>query len=197
MARQTYLVFICGLMLAAANCGGGGTVGDSGALGAQPGIDGAQAGGGTGGGKHDAAASSCVALSPAGAKLSWEDNGTPECAVVVTASHTTNPSQDFLEIVGGTSVGLGLAITVASYTSALGGSYNCKTDAGAASLYVDFVYTGTVAPVTLLDCTVTVTNPGKAGSANAVGTFSATFTSSGGGATSITHGTFDTPVTGV
>ena len=153
----------------------------------QAGMDGAQAGGG----KRDAGPGSCLALSPAGAKLSWEDNGTPECAVVVIATHTTNASQDFLEIVSGGSTGLGIALTVVSYASPLGGTYNCKTDAGYTSQYVDFVYTGGI----LVDCTVTITNSGTPGSANAVGTFSAVFTVAGGGTTTITNGSFDTPVT--
>ena len=135
-----------------------------------------------------------MALSPAGAKLSWQDNGTPECAVAITAGRMTNPSQDFLEIVGGSGSGLGVALTVVAYASALGGTYNCKTDAGYASLYVDFVYTG-VAGLTLVDCTITITNAGTPGSANAAGTFSAVLTATGGGTTTITNGSFDTPVT--
>jgi len=187
-----YLVVISGIALATASCGGGGASADSGI---QAEMDGAQAGGGTGGSKREAGASSCVALSPAGAKLAWEDNGTPECAVAITATRMTNASQDFLEIVGGTSVGIGVALTVVSYTSALAGTYACKSDAGATALYVDFVYTGTGAG-TLVDCTISIANSGSPGSENAVGTFSATFTSTSGGTTTITNGTFNTPVTG-
>ena len=185
MGKRIRLVLLSGAL---AGCGGGGSSVDGGGqLGP---IDGAQ----SVGGKRDAAVGSCVALSPAGAKVSWNDNGTSQCAVVVEATRVTNSSQDFLEIIGGTSTGVGLALTVVSYTSALGGTYNCKTDAGATSLYVDFVYTGTTAS-TVLDCTITITNAGTPGSANAVGSFSATL-STGGGTTTITQGIFDTPVSG-
>jgi hypothetical protein len=50
-----------------------------------------------------------------------------------------------------------------------------------------FVNTGTKQ-----DCSVTITNGGAVGGANATGTFSATFTGSGGAV--VTNGVFDTPV---
>ena len=64
-------------------------------------------GGVAGGTRKDAATGACSALSPAGAVFSWQDNGTPECAVVVEATRMTSSTQDFLEIVSGTSTALG------------------------------------------------------------------------------------------
>lgn len=188
MVTQTRLVLFSCMMLVVASCGSSGSTEDGAVQTAQTGMDGAQ----VGGGKHDASPASCRALSPAGAKLSWDVNGTPECAVVITATRVTNATQDFLEIVSGTSSGTGVGLTVVSYTSPLGGTYNCKTDGGYSSQYVDFIYVSTA---TLVDCTITITSPGTPGVSNAVGSFSATLTTTGGGTTAITQGNFDTPVT--
>jgi hypothetical protein len=106
-------------------------------------------GGLAGGTRKDAATGACSAIPPAGAVFSWQDNGTPECGVVVEATRMTSSTQDFLEIITGTSTALGVGITVVAYGSVLGGTYNCKSDAGIESQYVDFVYTGP--PGILLD----------------------------------------------
>jgi len=172
----------------AAACGGGNGPGDAGTAG-HPGGGGGN-GGITVGGKSDAAPGACSAASPAGATMSWMDNGAAECAYLIVASRMTDSTQDFLEIIGSTTSGLGVGITVVSYGSPLGGTYHCKSDAGVLSVYVDFTYSGM-----LVDCTITITNPGEPGGANAVGTFSATLNPTGGGATSITNGIFNTPVT--
>jgi hypothetical protein len=157
----------------------------------QPGMDGAVIG--IGGGQRDAATGACAAVSPAGASVSWAENGAAQCAYVVVATRMTNASQDFLEIVGSTMAGVGMGLTVVTYASNLGGTYSCKSDAGIGSVYVDFVYpSGTV-----VDCTITITNPGTPGSANAVGTFSATVTATSGGTITISNGSFNTPVTSV
>ncbi len=178
MKRIDLLLFMATLA-AAAGCGGG----DTAANGAGPGTtDGGQTGG-----NRDA--SQCTALSPPGAILAWNDNGTPECATAITATRMTSTGQDFLEIVGGTSTGIPIGLTVVSYTSGLDGVYDCKSDAGLGSQYVDFVYVGT-----MVNCTITIVSPGVPGSTHAVGTFSAEFNATGGGTTIVSNGTFDTPV---
>ncbi len=144
-------------------------------------------------GTRDAATGACSAISPAGAVFSWQDNGTPECAVVVEATRMTSSTQDFLEIVTGTGTGVGVGITVVAYGSALEGTYNCKSDAGISSQYVDFVYTGR-SGLMLQDCTITIVSAGAPGGVNAVGTFSAVLTSATGGTTTISNGVFNTPI---
>jgi hypothetical protein len=143
----------------------------------------------------DASAAACAALSPAGAVLSWQSNGTPECAVAITATVLASSSMNLLEVVGGSGSGLGVALTVTSYTGPLAGTYHCKTDAGVLDQYVDFVYTGTVSTGAVVDCAITIISPGVPGTANATGTFSATLSGSGG-TTLISNGVFNTPVTG-
>lgn len=187
MRNWITLVSITAALSISAGCGSGSGAGD--------GNDGGQV---VTGGPRDAASTACRALSPAGAVLSWQDNGTPECASAVVATRKTDSTQDFLEIVGGTSTGTGVGLSVVGYGSALGGTYTCKGDGGlvggAGSVYVDFVYTGKNAQ--LVDCTITIATPGTPGGANAVGTFSATLTATAGGTITIANGTYDTPVTG-
>jgi hypothetical protein len=191
MQNRTKLVVFCclgGLGLIAEGCGGNGTVTDAAPGG---GSDGSPGGSGPGSGLRDAASTACVAMEPAGATMAWQDNGAPECALAITATRSSDSTQDFFEIIGATGAGVGLAITVVTYGSPLGGTYTCKSDGGIGSQYVDFVYPGT-----LLDCTVTIVNPGTPGVANAQGTFSATLTATAGGTSAISQGVFDTPVTG-
>jgi hypothetical protein len=178
-------VFLVCIVAGGLACGsGGGTDAGFG----QPGADGA---GLSTGGRRDAASGACTAVSPAGASVSWAENGVAQCAYVLVASRISNASQDFLEIVGSTMAGVGFGLTVVTYASPLGGTYSCKSDAGVSSVYVDFVYpSGTV-----VDCTITIVTPGTAGSVNAVGSFSATVTATGGGAITISNGAFNTPVT--
>jgi hypothetical protein len=149
-------------------------------------------GGGAGGARRDAAAGACSALSPAGAVFSWQYNGTPECAVVVVATHMTSSTQDFFEIVTGGSNQLGVGLTVVAYGSPLGGTYDCKSDAGIMSQYVDFVFTGV--PAILQNCTITIASAGMPGSMNATGAFSAVLSTSTGGTITISNGVFNTPI---
>jgi hypothetical protein len=179
-------VYLVCFVLGGLACGGGG--GTDAGLG-KTGADGA--GSITTGGQRDAAAGACVAASPAGASVSWVENGAAQCAYVVVATRTSNASQDFIEIVASTTSGVGIALTVVAYTSPLGGTYACKSDAGAGAVYVDFVYPSG----TLVDCSITIITPGTPGSANAVGTFSATVSATSGGTLTITNGAFNTPVT--
>jgi len=169
------------ILAAAAGCGSSGSSPDGG-------------GAGHGGTLGDGGAGSCTAVQPAGAKMSWVDDGTFQCALVIVTGRMTSSSQDFLEIIGSTSSGVGAGITVAASPGPLSGSYHCKNDGGAASgLFVDFVYTAPQAGQ-IQDCTITIDNPGTPGTANARGSFSGTFTTTGGATKQITQGTFDTPV---
>jgi hypothetical protein len=184
---KTETALALGLIIAAAGCGSSGVTASDGGRGGTAG------GGGAGGsGADGSGAGACVAFSPAGAKMSWLDNGTPQCAYLILATRMTSSSQDFLEIIASTNEGNGAGITVASYSGPLGGTYHCTdaiVDGGLGPAYVNFTYPGT-----LVDCTITIENPGAVGGANATGSFSATLTAAAGGTTSVTSGSFDTPV---
>jgi hypothetical protein len=118
------------------------------------------------------------------------DNTVFDCATITAASRTTSSTQDALEISGGTDTGIGFSLTVVTYAPPLqtGRQYTCMNDAGSA-LYVGFTYPGT-----LVDCTITIDNPGGPGGVHATGTFSAAFNANGG-TDHIASGVFDTVVT--
>jgi hypothetical protein len=180
---------VLGLMLlGAAGCGSSGAGADGGGhAGSGPG---GSSGGGSGG-KGGAGGSVCQPFVAGDGTMTWDDNGNAECGTITEATRMINATQDFIEIVGATTTGYGVAITVVSYSEGpLGGSYHCKNDAGISALYVDFVYHGTVQ-----DCTITIDNPGGPGGAHATGSFSATAIGSDGGSIEVTNGVFDTPIT--
>ena len=151
--------------------------------------------GGTGGAPGDGAAGVCRANAPLGASVSWAEDGAAKCAVTVVAQRSTEGANELLQLQGATLDGASVAFAVVAYGRALEGTHACSV-AGAAdggligtpgSVYVDFVHTGSKQA-----CSVTITNGGVVGGANATGTFSATFTGSGGAV--VTNGVFDTPV---
>src|SRR5262249_17241673 len=95
---------------------------------------------------------------------------------------------------GATLDGASVAFAVAAYGTDLEGTHPCSgstSDGGLlgtpGTVSVDFVHTGTKQ-----DCSVSIISGGVVGGANATGTFSATFTGSGGAV--VTNGVFDTPV---
>ena len=149
-------------------------------------------GGGADGG--DGAAGACHANAPAGASVSWLEDGAPKCAVTVVAQRSTEGLNQLLQLQGSTLDGASVAFAAVAYSRELEGTHACSVataDGGLTgtpgTVHVDFVHTGTKQ-----DCTVTITNGGTVGGANATGTFSATFTGSGGAV--VTNGIFDTPV---
>jgi hypothetical protein len=126
-----------------------------------------------------------------GGTMTWLLNGQSECTTLVETTRTTDSAMDFLEIVGSTATGVGIGLTVASYSGPLSGSYTCSPTAvidGGPT--VIFVYGGVN---TIGECTITITQAGGA-SVNAQGTFSATGTFLDGGTANITDGTFDVSV---
>lgn len=125
--------------------------------------------------------------------MSWTDDGVMECADLVIADRNTSSSLDFIEIIGSNSKGLGVGLTVSVVPPAsLGGTYTCNGDAGLAVIFTYTTNTSTNNPQ--MTCTITLTNPGAPGGANATGTFSATVSPPTGGTKTITNGTFDVPV---
>ena len=150
-------------------------------------------GGGTDGGPPDANGA-CRANTPAGASVSWLEDGAPECAVAVVAQRSTEGTNQLLQLQGSTLDGASVAFAVVAYARELEGTHTCSAAAAdggfigtPGTVSVDFVHTGTKQ-----DCTVTITNGGAVGGANAAGTFSATFTGSSGAV--VTNGIFETPV---
>jgi hypothetical protein len=154
-----------------------------------------EGGGGSGGGSAGrggaGGASACQPIIPGDGTATWDDDGVAECATLTEAGRMTSSSQDFIEVIGSTTTGVGIAFTVVSYTGLLGGTYHCKNDAGISALYINFLYRGT-----LEDCTITFDNPGQPGGVHASGSFSGTF-SGDGGTIDVTNGMFDTPVMNV
>ena len=160
------------------------------------GVDGGAGGagvdGGAGGAPGDAAA--CRANTPLGASVSWFEDGAAKCAVTVVAQRSTTGANELLQLQAVTLDGASVAFAVIAYSGALEGTHACAgviTDGGLigtpGTFYVDFVHTGLKQ-----DCSITITNGGTVGGANATGTFSATFTGTGGAV--VTTGVFDTPV---
>lgn len=151
--------------------------------------------GGAGGAPGDGAAGVCRANTPAGASVSWVEDGAPKCAVTVVAQRSTEGTNELLQLQGATLDGASVAVAVIAYGRALEGTHPCSaagtSDGGLTgtpgTVYVDFVHTGSKQA-----CSVTITNGGAVGGANATGTFSATFTGTGGAV--VTSGVFDTPV---
>jgi len=150
--------------------------------------------GAAGGSSGDGAAGACRANSPVGASVSWLESGAAKCAVTVVAQRSTEGANQLLQLQGVTLDGANVAFAIVAYGRELEGTHTCSvgTSDGAligtpGTVYVDFVHTGAKQ-----DCTVTVTNGGVVGAVNATGTFSATFTGTGGAV--VTSGAFDTPV---
>ena len=91
-----------------------------------------------------------------------------------------------------------VAFAVIAYGGPLEGTHDCSAGVDGAdggflgqpgTFYVDFVHP---AGGTKQSCTVTITNGGTVGGDHATGTFSVTFTGSGGAV--VANGVFDTPV---
>jgi hypothetical protein len=177
---------ILGVVLAAVGCGSGGNTADGGGTGHGASGGNATGGGGKGGGGGSAA---CTPIIPGDGVMTWDDNGLPECGTITVTGRMTSSTQDFIEIIAATTTGIGVGLTVVSYTGALGGTYTCKNDAGVGALYVDFTYRGTVQ-----SCTIKIDDPGTPGGAHATGSFSGTFNATDGGSIEVTNGIFDTPV---
>jgi len=156
---------------------------------------GAAAGDGAAGRSGDGATGVCRANTPVGASVSWLEDGVAKCAVTVVAQRSTEGANELLQLQGVTLDGASAAFAVIAYGTTLEGTHPCSgtgsEDAGLigtpGTYSVDFIRTGTKQT-----CSVTITNGGAVGGANATGTFSATFTGSGGAV--VTNGVFDTPV---
>ena len=163
------------IALSVAGCGGGGgsTVGT--------GTGGAS---GTGGGSGGAGA--CVAQFPAGASMSWLDNGVFTCADEVEATYF---SPGFLEVDGVLDGPPDIGFQVMAQGTTLGGSYACSTDTNPAQPYAVLLASGPTQ-----SCTVTIDNPGALGGAHVTGTFSAVFMAIAGGSDTLTEGKFDAPL---
>jgi hypothetical protein len=155
---------------------------------------GAAVDGGTGGAPGDGAAGTCRANTPAGASVSWAEDGAHKCAVTVVAQRSTEGANELLQLQGATLDGASVAFAVVAYGRSLEGTHACSvgtSDGGLigtpGTVYLDFVHSGTKQA-----CSVTISNGGAVGGPNAAGTFSATFTGNGGAV--VTNGVFDTPV---
>ena len=168
-----WIAVVIALSVASCGTGGGSTTGT--------GTGGTS---GTGGGSGGAGA--CVAQFPAGASMSWLDNGVFTCADEVEATYN---SPGFLEVDGVLDGAPDIGFQVLAQGTTLGGSYACSTDTNPPQPNAVFLANGTIQ-----SCTVTIDNPGALGGANVTGTFSAVFTPISGQPDAITEGQFDAPL---
>ena len=165
------------IALSVAGCG------TSGSSTSEGGTGGAGGAGGTGG---SGGAAACVAQFPAGASMSWLDNGAFTCADEVEATYF---SPGFLEVDGVLDGPPDIGFQVLAQGTTLGGSYVCSTDTNPPQPYAVFLANGTIQ-----SCTVTIDNPGVLGGAHVTGTFSAVFTPISGQSDTLTEGQFDAPL---
>jgi hypothetical protein len=127
--------------------------------------------------------------------VSWAEDGAPRCAVAVIAHRSTEETSERLDFLAITFDGSGASVgfDVIAFGRPLEGTHACTvlsaTDGGLPGA-PGTVYVAVIHSSRMGDCSVTITNGGVIGGANATGTFSATFTDG----TVVTNGMFDTPV---
>jgi hypothetical protein len=120
-----------------------------------------------------------------GGGLTWLDNGTRHTALYPSAARVTSAMLDMVQVAGGEASGVGIAFGVSMPPPLVPGSYPCGVSGN--RIIVSFSYANAGVSSS---CTVTITSVGAATGGRATGTFSAVF-----GATMITGGTFDLPLT--
>jgi len=182
IARKVRIALLAGPLMVAGCGSGSGKVGTGGTGGAGA-VSGTGGAGGSGAG-------TCQPLIPGDGTATWLANGVPQCATITIAAHDIATLSDTLEIIGSTTAGIGIGLTVSVYTGSLGGPYDCKADGGLGGPYVDFVYGGASS---IVGCNITIDSAGAPGGAHATGSFSGTFDSASGTIT-VTNGRFDTPI---
>jgi hypothetical protein len=179
------------LALASAGC----SVGPSHHDGGSGGMGGLGAGGG--GGQSDGGPAMCPPIQTTGGStsgtMSWNDNGTQQCGLVVIVLRSTAPSTDTLTIDAATADSHAIYLTVSSHGSPLGGTYSCQQGNGTTDPSVSLEIMGfqTSGFAAMSDCSITLGfTTDSAGVEHAHGTFSGMLTTDGGTDT-ITDGIFD------
>jgi hypothetical protein len=125
--------------------------------------------------------------------MSWQDDGAPQCATIVSATYDAGSASTIFSVIGsaasGVGVGFGVATTAGGLT--IDGTYAC----GAAGSFIgSFNYQKGSTPGFAASCSLTVHSADGAGGVPATGIFSATVTQSGGGTKTISNGVFTVPV---
>jgi hypothetical protein len=136
---------------------------------------------------------SCSARFSPGATMSWQDDGTPECADLVSATYDAASATTIFSIIGSKASGLGVGFGVSTTTGGLtiGGTYPCGASG---SFNGTFSYQQGSTDTFASTCSITVNSPDGAGGAPTTGIFSATLTLSGGATKTISNGVFSAPV---
>jgi hypothetical protein len=140
----------------------------------------------------DGAANCPASLSP-GASMSWQDDGAPQCATIVSATYEAGSASTIFSVIGSEASGIGVGFGVETTTGGLtiDGSYAC----GAAGSFIGtFNYQEGSTPAFAAICSLTVHSADGAGGIPATGTFSATVMQSGGSTKTISNGVFTVPV---
>ena len=124
---------------------------------------------------------------PGGAGVSWKDNGTLQTASFGAATRTRSATLDMLQVVGSNAAGRAAGFVVSTPPPLLPGPYACS-DSGVNGRIV----TITADEATMFEsCMIDIGSIGETTGTRTTGSFSATFTLSGGGTKTITDGLFD------
>jgi hypothetical protein len=146
---------------------------------------------GCGGGGSSKGPGACTATGTPGASLSWDDDGTFECAYSVYATNTITQSSTQLSVTAAQPSGLGLGFGVTTQLTSIEGAYTC---APAATVQVSFEYEQASTATFSQDCAISFSSPPDGGS-YVTGTFSGVFNLASGATKTVTNGIFDAPVT--
>jgi len=145
-----------------------------------------------GGGSGDAKGpGACTATGTPGASLSWDDDGTFECASSVAVVNTISTSATRLSVTAAQPSGLGLSFGVTTQLAAIEGAYTCTPTATA---QVSFDYEQGSIDTSSQDCAISFGSSPDGGT-DVTGTFSGTFNLASGATKTVTNGVFDAPVT--
>jgi len=125
-----------------------------------------------------------------GNNISWQDDGTAYGTAYGTGSLVTSSGIQILQVAGGTSGGIGIALGVTGMPSVGAGTYTCGPADGGYPI-TSFSYTATGVEPLFVSCTINVS---ALGGGRTAGTFAAVLNKSAGGTKAITNGTFDVPL---
>ncbi len=125
-------------------------------------------------------------------QVSWLEDGTARCSIVAVAGVGVSNTSDSLEITAADALEHGVIILIgATHPFATPQSFTCGTPTPQMQVTFAYMLPGNQT-ANATSCSVTVTDLGAVGGANARGTFSAVVAGPGG-SKALTNGTFDIP----
>jgi hypothetical protein len=185
--NKRFVIFgwLAGAVGIAGMAGCGSSAATSGAAG-HPGAAGGSGATGAGGTTGAGGATAGGACSPAvmvgttvPGTMSWQDDGTQQCAYLIEGTHTLGDNMETVEIIGSSLSALGVGVTISVYNGTpIGGLYSCGSG-DFPTPYVSLITTGRTVSGTSLDCVINVLQPGSA-TDNIIAMFSGTVVGDGG-----------------